>query len=141
MAHIGICSLLLCGAAYIYGMVVAIPGILVGLITGVAYFFYHYYQIERLTKMSDDKAPAYIRWGWMGRFGLLIFILALLGYHRIDVVYAAFITGFFVMPVILFINITYLLGQQISEAKKLQGKARGNTPWGMAERRSESINY
>jgi hypothetical protein len=131
LKQMGLFSLPLCGIVYVYGGIVLIPGLFIGLLTGIAYFFHLYYQIGRLTKYPTEKAPAYIRWGWMGRFCMLIAILILLG-CRLDIGYAAFIVGFFTMPVILFFNSMVLLLKQIIEARK-NGKERGCKQWGMVK--------
>lgn len=138
LAQIGFVSLPLCGIAYLYGGFVLVLGLIMGLLTGIAYFFHLYYQIERLSKLPLEKAPAYIRWGWTGRFILLITILILLGY-RLNIGYAAFIVGFFTMPVILFVNSMCLLLQQIVEARKHVAERRCKQ-WGMVERKSGGIS-
>lgn len=140
LLHIGLVGLLLCGTAYIYGGFVPVAGLIMGLLTGVVYFFHLYYQIERLIILPKEKAPSYIRWGWMARFGLLIVVLVFLGY-RLNIGYSAFITGFFTMPAILFLNAIGLIGQQIAESRKNHKKAGGSKPWGMVGRKSGDISW
>ncbi|SMC32096.1 hypothetical protein SAMN04488500_10175 [Sporomusa malonica] len=140
LSHIGFSSLLLCGMAYNYGGITLIPGLILGIIAGVMYFFHLYYQIERLTNSPKKTAPADLRWGWMARFSLLIIILIFLGRH-LDGGYSAFVVGFFTTPTILFLNASFLIGQQILEAKKNHKKTGGHKPWGMVERKSGGISW
>lgn len=140
LSHIGLISVLLCGMVYHYGGIRLLPGLILGILSGIIYFFHLYYQIGRLTSSPQAKAPAYLRWGWMARFGLLFVILVFLGRH-LDGGYSAFVIGFFTTPFILLVNAALLLGQQIIEAKKEYQKRGDHKPWGIVARKSGGISW
>ena len=107
--------LLICIGAYILGRGSALSGLALGFTTGLIYFLFLYYQIEKIAGLPKEKAIGYMRWGWIIRFAVLISMLILIGSSKINI--SAAIIGFFSFPVALFIMALALVVQQIRENK------------------------
>lgn len=105
LLQIFVVSLLIYGCGYFFGGAAIINGFVAGLAAGISFYLILYYQIAKYTDLSynNENAVQNIRYGWMIRFGILILALILLEYIPANYVLAA-IPGFFLPPVVIFIN-------------------------------------
>ncbi|SDD87872.1 ATP synthase subunit I [Sporomusa acidovorans] len=117
LAQIALLGTVLCAAAYKASGMQATNGLLLGLLTGSFYFLYLYRQVENVQVFSVKQAVEHIRGGWIVRLGAMVLMLIIVS-HVLKVNVLLFVAGFFVMPVLLFINGMVLVVKQIADAKK-----------------------
>ena len=118
LAQIALLGTILCAVTYMYGSVQATTGLLIGLVTGSLYFLYLYRQVENVQVFSVKQAVEHIRGGWVIRLGAMVLVMVVIS-HVLEVNMIAFVAGFFIMPVLLFINGLLLVLAQIADAKKM----------------------
>ena len=116
LAQMALAGLLLGAGTLMYGSAQATAGLLIGLVTGAVYFLYLYRQVENVRIFTVKQAVAHIRGGWVIRLAAMLLVLIIVS-HVIKVNMAAFVSGFFIMPVLLFLNGLLLVMQQIADAK------------------------
>lgn len=117
LAQIALLGTVLCAAVYRVSGMQATSGLLIGLLTGSFYFLYLYRQVENVQVFSVKQAVEHIRGGWIVRLGAMVLMLIIVS-HVLKVSVLLFVAGFFVMPVLLFINGMVLVVKQIADAKK-----------------------
>lgn len=117
LAQIALVGTILCVVTCMYASVQATIGLLIGLVTGTVYFLYLYRQIENVQVFTVKQAVEHIRGGWMIRLGAMVLVLVVIS-HVLAVNMVAFVAGFFIMPLLLFINGLFLVFKQIAESKK-----------------------
>lgn len=117
LAQMSLLGLILCSLAYLYSSMQVMIGLIIGLATGSVYFLYLYRQVENVQVFSKQMAVEHIRGGWIIRLGVMVLVLIFIT-HYLKVSTLAFVVGFFVMPVLLFLNGMLLVVKQIGDAKK-----------------------
>ncbi|HEY3426073.1 MAG TPA: ATP synthase subunit I [Negativicutes bacterium] len=117
LGHIAVAGVLFCGCAYFLGYVASIAGFAIGLITGIIFFLILYHQVEKFADLPKENAVPYMRCGWLARLSVLIVMLVLVGHFSQDNIIAA-IVGFFVPPVLVFINAIAIIIKQIGDSRE-----------------------
>ena len=117
LAQMVLLGLVFCTFAYLYSTIPVMIGLIIGLVTGSVYFLYLYRQVENVQVFPKQKAVEHIRGGWIIRLGVMVLVLIVIT-HYLKVSTLAFVAGFFVMPVLLFLNGMLLVVRQIGDTKK-----------------------
>lgn len=96
-------GIFLCSSAYFIGYSWRIPGLVLGVITSMAYFLLMCYRVNQSASMPVHKALVYMRVGWLVRLSFVV--LMLIVSLKIPIVdFWSAVVGLFTLQIILFLN-------------------------------------
>lgn len=116
------CGVILCSVTFLLGYISAIPGMIIGIVTGISYYLLLYQQIEKGGQMGAEQAMIYMKGGWVSRFCLVLsaVIISIKLHQQV----LPMLIGFFTYRIVIFIDTVVLTLHEFGADEKAARQAR-----------------
>lgn len=104
------CGTILCIATYLLNYGSAVPGMIIGIVTGICYYLLLYQQVDKGGEMAPEQALQYMKGGWISRFCLVLsaVVIAIKLHQQV----LPLLLGFFVYRIVIFTDTVALTLQE-----------------------------